>query len=175
MSETRTEGTAEIYRFGADLSCTRMVDGITIANSITWSPDDTAMYYSCSWAKTIFASEFDLAEGAIRNTRVLARFGEKDGGPDGATVDAEGCLWVANDHAGRITRYTPSGKIDRAIAMPVPRATSVTFGGRNLDTLYVTSARIGVSEEQISAAPLSGSLFALNVGVKGLPEPAFTG
>ena len=86
-----------------------------------------------------------------------------------------GCVWSAQPGSGRLVRYSPTGQVDNIIEFPVPRPTSCIFGGDNLDVLYVTSARETLTAEQLAQAPLSGSLFAVHVGVHGLPEPCFAG
>lgn len=133
------------------------------------------MYYACSHAREIYAYDFDVADGAITNRRLFARFGEGEGVPDGATVDVDGGYWVAHFDGGRITCFTPTGVVDRVIEMPVPRPTSCSFGGPELDVLYVTSAAYGLSQRAAAGAPASGNLFALRVGTHGLPEPVFAG
>jgi sugar lactone lactonase YvrE len=95
--------------------------------------------------------------------------------PDGCTTDAEGGLWVAEVGDWHIRRYAPDGRLDREIRLPVQKPTSVMFGGPDLGTLYVTSMRFGLSQEQLAAQPLAGSLLRLDVGVKGLPEHVFAG
>jgi sugar lactone lactonase YvrE len=175
VNEKRTVGTAAIYKFGTDLQAACMVPGITVANTITWSPDDRTMYFACSWERTVFACDFDIDDGALFNRRVFVRFEDSWGAPDGATVDSEGGVWIAHHDGWRITRFTPDGEVDRVVPMPVPRPTSCSFGGDKLDVLYVTSASAGVADHDLAAAPLSGSLFAINVGQQGMPEPMFGG
>ncbi|MEE8393417.1 MAG: SMP-30/gluconolactonase/LRE family protein, partial [Rhodospirillales bacterium] len=121
------------------------------------------------------AFDFDLEAGEPSNQRVFAQVPAGAGVPDGLTVDSEGHVWSAHWDGWRITRYGPDGAIVRVIDMPVPRPTSCMFGGPELGTLYVTSASIGLDRRQRAKAPLSGGLFEIEVGVKGLPEPYFAG
>jgi sugar lactone lactonase YvrE len=100
---------------------------------------------------------------------------EDDGFPDGLTIDSEGFIWSAHWDGWKITRYDPAGKIERGIQMPVQRPTSCMFGGAALDELYITSARIDLSEAALKDQPLAGDLFRLKVEVKGLAEPKFLG
>ena len=123
----------------------------------------------------IFAYDFLSAEGAIRTQRVFVNAEGHPGRPDGSTVDADGCLWNAEYAGGRLVRYTPSGKVDRVIEMPVTQPSSCSFGGPRLDVLYVTSATQRLTPDQLARQPLAGGLFAVHVGVNGLPEPAFKG
>ena len=100
---------------------------------------------------------------------------EEEGFPDGLTVDSEGYLWSCHWDGWRITRYSSTGEVDSVISMPVPRPTSCCFGGPELKTLYVTSASIGLSAAKLADAPQSGQVFAIELDVKGLPEPAYLG
>jgi sugar lactone lactonase YvrE len=173
VEEKRRPGLAALYCLDADGRSRKVIDGLTVSNGISWSPDDQVMYLADSHARAVYAFDFDLAEGHINNRRLFAQFSEGVGVPDGAAVDADGCYWIAHFDGWRISRYTPAGVLDRTIEFPVPRPTSCTFGGPGLRTLYVTSASFNLSPAQLAAAPLSGCLFALNVGVQGLAEPAF--
>jgi sugar lactone lactonase YvrE len=175
VHERRHAGTAALFRFDPDGRCSQMVSGVTVSNGIAWSPDNLVMYFADSWTRTIFQFDFDLDSGTLCNQRVFVELPRASGVPDGATVDSEGFLWSANFDGACLTRYAPNGSIDRVIPMPVQRPTSCAFGGENLDILYVTSASFNLSEQQRAAAPLAGSLFAVDAGVKGLPEPRFAG
>ena len=95
------------------------------------------------------------------------------GNPDGAAVDSEGCYWSARFFGGRVIRFTPDGRIDREVLLPVSRVTMCAFGGPDLKTLFITTAREGMSEADLVKEPLAGGLFAVNVGIAGLPEPRF--
>ena len=106
---------------------------------------------------------------------MFATVPEGEGSPDGATVDADGFLWSAQIFGGRVTRYAPDGRIDRVIRLPVSPVTSCAFGGPHLATLYVTAATTLLDAEALARQPLAGSLFAVDVGVRGLAEPVFAG
>jgi len=175
VQESRKPGLASLFRVDAQGDCKNMLDGLTVSNGLSWSPDDRIMYLADSWDRSIYAFHFDLAQGDIAYRRLFARLPEGTGIPDGATVDTEGCYWIAHFDGARISRYTPRGEIDRTIKFPVRRPTSCAFGGPDLRTLYVTSASFNLPAEQLAAAPLSGCLFALDVQAQGLPEPAFAG
>jgi L-arabinonolactonase len=164
-----------LYRLDADLSFRSMAGGIGISNGPAWSPDDLVFYFADSRRRLIYAYDFDLATGAIANRRVFADCSHEPFEPDGATIDEEGCLWSAQWNGWRIVRYTPDGGVDRIVEMPVQRPTSCMFGGPNLGTLYVTSARIGLTDEELAAQPQAGGVFALDVGVRGLPAFRFAG
>lgn len=166
-----TEPTGGLYRLDGDLSCERMVAGIACSNSLCWSPDGRTMYYGDTLARTIWAWDFDANSGDIGNRRVFVEVPPSDGEPDGATVDAEGGVWVAMWDGWRVTRYDPEGRVDRVVRLPVSRPTCPMFGGSNLDLVYVTSA----AADEPSREPLAGGIFAFEPGVKGLPEAYFVG
>ena len=175
LHEARQPETAALYRFDPDGRFSEMVGGVTVSNGIAWSVDDRTMYFADSWTRTIFSFDFDLDSGTLHNQRVFAQLPAGCGVPDGATVDAEGFLWSAHFDGGCVTRYAPDGTTDRVIEMPVQRPTSCAFGGEDFNILYVTSASQGLTEQQRIEAPLAGGLFAVDVGVRGLPEPRFAG
>ena len=165
-----------LFRVDPDGSWERMDSGFTVPNGLGWSPDSTRMYFTDTFRRTIYVYDFDLVAGAITNRRVLISFKEPDGKPDGLTVDADGCLWVAAYDAWHVARFSPEGREMERIRLPVARPTSCCFGGPSLETLFVTSASVRLGAQALAAAPLSGSLFAMEVpGVRGLPEATFAG
>lgn len=164
-----------LYRLDPDGSFRRMESGIGCSNGMGWSPDNHVMYYTDSGPRCIYAYDFDLASGAIANRRIFVDSHEASGVPDGLTVDHEGFIWSARWDGWRIERYDPQGKLERTIPMPVQRPTSVMFGGADLDTLYITSARTELSAADLADQPLAGDLFCLHPGVRGLVEPRFAG
>jgi sugar lactone lactonase YvrE len=166
-------GREKLFRFetGSGLEC--VDEGFTVCNGLGWSPDDRTFYLTDTAAGRIYAYDFDLLSGAIANRRVFAEVPAAAGRPDGLSVDADGGVWVASSGGWRLTRYDHDGRVERAVRLPVPRPTSCTFGGPGLATLFVTSSRLGLSRHELAEAPLSGSLFMLDAGVVGLPEPGF--
>jgi sugar lactone lactonase YvrE/DNA-binding IclR family transcriptional regulator len=170
-----TPDSGSLYRLDPDGRVSVMETGIHVSNGLGWSPDDTRFYFTDSGRREIFVYDFDAESGAIANRRVFARVPEGSGTPDGLTVDAEGYVWSAHWDGWCVTRYAPDGSVDRVITLPVPRPTSCTFGGPDLSLLYVTSARIRLSAQQLADAPLSGSIFAVETGTRGLAEPSFAG
>ena len=168
-----------LFRMDGDKSVTKMQSQVICSNGSGWSPDGLTMYYTESFRYTIFAYDFDPANGTISNRRKFAEIDTNDrnagGFPDGMTVDVEGFVWSNQVGVGKIVRYDPNGKIERIVQMPVPRATDCTFGGKNHDILFITSARETMTPAQLQKAPLSGSLFAVDAGVRGLPSTAFSG
>ena len=132
------------------------------------------MYYTESYRYAIFAYDFNPEKGTISNRRIFIEIDPNTGGmPDGLTVDADGYIWSAECGSGKVIRYSPKGKVDYSITLPVPRVTSCTFGGEDYSTLYITTAREHMSQDQLSKWPLSGSLFACKPGVSGIPETPF--
>jgi sugar lactone lactonase YvrE len=173
MSDVKRDPVGSLYRFDAQLRCTKLRNALIIPNSLAFSPDDRTLYFADTSRHTIWAWDYDLASGAATNERVFADTGS--GRPDGSCVDAEGCLWNAEYGAWRLVRYTPQGKVDRVIDMPVANPTCCCFGGEALDTLYVTTATQRLAPGDLAKQPLAGSLLALRPGARGLPEARFAG
>jgi sugar lactone lactonase YvrE len=149
----------------------RVLAGISVPNSTGFSPDGGTMYFADSPTRSIRAFALDPATGEIDGGRVFATI--EHGVPDGATVDAEGGLWVACWDGWRVLRFRPDGGLDRTVMMPVPRPTCCAFGGPDLRTLFVTSARNGLDDETLQKAPLSGGVFAFDPGIRGIAEATF--
>ncbi|GAA4122775.1 SMP-30/gluconolactonase/LRE family protein [Aminobacter aganoensis] len=170
-----TPDQGNLWRLDGDCSVHHMESGVHVSNGLGWSPDDRTFYFTDTARQTIYAYDFDLATGAIANRRPFVVVPEAEGKPDGLTVDADGFVWCAHWDGWCITRYDPDGKVERVINLPIPRPTSCTFGGADMRTLYVTSARIRLSVAQLAEAPLSGSVFAVETGVKGMPNFKFAG
>jgi sugar lactone lactonase YvrE/DNA-binding IclR family transcriptional regulator len=170
-----TPGHGSLYRLDPDGRCSTMDEGFHISNGLGWSPDDRLFYFTDSGAKRIYVYDFDLKSGSISNRRIFVELPDGVGTPDGLAVDSKGFVWSAHWDGWCVTRYAPDGKVERVINLPVPRPTSCAFGGPDFSTLYVTSARIRLSAQQLAEAPLSGSVFAIRAGVSGLPETPFAG
>ncbi|MHB8301737.1 MAG: SMP-30/gluconolactonase/LRE family protein [Acidobacteriaceae bacterium] len=165
-----------LFRMDSDRTVTKMQTHVICSNGSGWSPDGRTMYYTESFRYAIFAYDFDQDNGSISNRRTFAEIDPHSGGfPDGMTVDAEGFVWSNLVGLGKILRYDPAGKIERIVELPVPRATDCTFGGKDLKTLYATSARETMTPEQLQQAPLSGGLFAVDTGLRGLAPAPFAG
>jgi L-arabinonolactonase len=172
MSKTMQRPSGRLYRLERGHLDT-VDDGIWVANGVCWSPDDRRMYLADSHVKTIFVYDFDLAAGMIGPRRVFATMQDRRGVPDGSSVDAEGCIWNAVFDGGCVVRYAPDGRIRSTVQLPVSRPTACTFGGADLATLYVTTARFRLAPDKLAAEAHAGGLLALDVGVKGLPEPLY--
>ena len=167
--------TGSLYRLDGDLTLHKMDENYTITNGPAFSVDGKTLYHTDTAKRTIFAFDFS-EDGAISNKRVFAELVAKEEGyPDGMTVDSEDCIWLAHFAGSRVTRYSPEGKVIQVITMPVPNITSCTFAGPDLDTMYITTARHLLKEEDVRKYPLSGSLFSCKPGVMGLLTPLFAG
>jgi sugar lactone lactonase YvrE len=164
-----------LYCFADDLSSERRETGVSISNGLGWSPDDRTMYYTDTWCRAIYAYNFDLRDGRIERRRILVSVPEERGAPDGLTVDSAGHVWSANWDGWNVTRYRPDGQVDRVVPLPVQRPTSCALGGPNLRTLFITSARDGLTPAELDRQPLAGSILAMEVEVPGVPEPRFAG
>jgi sugar lactone lactonase YvrE len=152
-----------------------MVDGLVCSNALCWSPDGRVMYHADTCQGTVWAWDCDPETGAIAGRRVFVRLAGDEGAPDGATVDADGFVWLAHWDGWRLSRYDPTGRIERIVRLPVQRPTCPAFGGPALDVLYVTSATIGLTPGDLAAQPWAGGLLALDPGVRGVAEARFPG
>ncbi|WP_434456174.1 SMP-30/gluconolactonase/LRE family protein [Stutzerimonas urumqiensis] len=163
-----------LYRFdGATEGAVKPVlNDFIVANGLGFSPDGRTMYLSDSHpsVQKIWAFDYDLDDGVPSNRRLFVDMNAYPGRPDGAAVDAEGCYWICGNDEGLVHRFTPDGRLDRSLPVPVKKPTMCAFGGANLDTLFVTSIRPG---GDLTDQPLAGGVFALNPGVTGLEEPLF--
>ena len=161
-----------MYRYSAGQTepLTAQLQGFIVPNGLAFSPDGNTLYLSDSHpdVQKIWAFDYDTDSGTPHNRRLFVDMSKHPGRPDGAAVDAEGCYWICGNDAGLIHRFTPEGKLDRSLAVPVKKPAMCAFGGADLDTLFVTSIR---PAGDLADQPLAGGVFALRPGVKGLPEP----
>lgn len=165
--------TGGLYRILRDGTVEVKETGISVANGLGWSPDQRTLYFVDTVPGVVYAYDTSPGTGTLSNRRIFATIPETEGRPDGLTVDGEGGVWVAIWDGWRVNRYLADGTLDRVIDLPVPRPTSVAFGGRDLSTLYITTARTRLPAATLSDAPLSGGLFACAPGVTGIPDPIF--
>lgn len=175
MNEVDTDPSGSLYRLDPGGRCVRVLDAIACSNGLGWSPDGTLMYHTDTFTSRIDVMDFDPVTGGVSGRRTFAVDEPGAGSPDGLTVDAEGFVWSAKWDGWRVVRYAPDGSVDRILEVPVPRPTSVTFGGPDLDRLYITSARYGLDPGELERAPLSGAVLVAEPGVRGLPEPEYAG
>ena len=175
MDRNVREPVGGLYRVGTDRKVTRMDGGITLSNGIAWSPDERILYFCDSRPGRVWAYDYEPETGDIEGRRLHIDFGGRRGRPDGCTVDAEGGLWVAEIGGGQVVRFDPAGRQVSAIEVPVSKPTSVTFGGPDLRTLFITSMRYGLSDADFAEEPQAGCVFATDPGVAGLPAARFSG
>ncbi|NEA45255.1 SMP-30/gluconolactonase/LRE family protein [Streptomyces sp. SID10815] len=169
MRYDEAPGGGTLTRLTGDGAAREVLSDVTVSNGTGWSPDGRLMYYVDT--PTGRVDVFDHDGGRITGRRPLARVEEGAGFPDGLTVDAEGCVWVALWDGWAVRRYTPAGELDRIVRLPVPRPTACAFGGPALTDLYVTTARAGLTAPH----PLAGSLLVVPDAGEGLPQPPFAG
>ena len=164
-----TQRSGSLYRIQADGGVLEMLTGVGISNGLAWSPDSTTMYFADSLENHMAAFDFDLELGTISNKRLFSSFDR--GVPDGSSVDSEGFLWNARWGGSCLVRFSPDGQVDRVLELPVTQPSSCTFGGENLELLFVTSASLGLSQNN----SLEGAILALDVGARGCSSPTFAG
>jgi sugar lactone lactonase YvrE len=169
MRYDEAPGGGTLSRITGDGTADVVLDDVAVSNGTGWSPDGRLMYYIDSPTRRV--DVFDHDDGRLGNRRPLVEIEEGAGFPDGLTVDADGCVWVALWDGGAVRRYTPGGELDRVIELPTPRVTACAFGGADLADLYITTARVGLEGPH----PVAGSLLVVPGAGKGLAQPAFAG
>lgn len=175
MDDACLSPTGALYRLDPDGSVTKLDEGYVVTNGPAFSLDGRTLYHNDTTRGLVYAFERDPSTGNLGPRRVFTRFPGGHGLPDGMTVDAEGFLWIAHWNGWRVTRWDPDGALERTLELPVANVTSLAFGGPELDRLFVTTAREGLSAEALRAQPLAGGLFELDPGVRGLPPHEFAG
>lgn len=168
MAYDKREGAASLYRLDPDGTVHVALEGLTISNGLEWSPDGTLAYHNDTATNAIAVYAYDC-EAGLTDRRVFAALENR---PDGLTVDAEGCVWTALSDGGAVHRYTPDGELDAVIELPARKVTACTFGGADLDELFITTSRESL---QPGDDPLAGALFRAVPGVRGLPVREFAG
>jgi len=164
-----------LYRLDERNKVTRVLTGVTISNGLAWSADYGTMYYIDSPTFGIDAFDFDPETGSVSKRRRLVEVPTEWGLPDGMTIDEEGFLWVAFWGGSAVRRLSPDGSVASVVEFPATQVSSCAFGGEDLSDLYVTSARNGLSGEQLEGQPHAGGLFRVRPGVHGLEPHAFGG
>jgi sugar lactone lactonase YvrE len=175
MNEARDGNTAALIRLDTDFVQTRVLEGMTISNGLAFSPDGRTMYHADTPTQVIHAYDYDADSGLPTKPRVLARFSGEGERPDGGAVDSEGCYWTAFYRGGKVLRIAPEGRVLAEFAVPAMCPTMCAFGGDDLKSIYVTTARQMREADELARLPQSGGLFVMEVDVPGLPEPAFAG
>lgn len=173
MDDAETHANGTLYRIGADLKAEAVVRDLSIPNTLAWSPDRRTFYTADSPARTIWTYDYSAADGSITNKRPFVSVDAGGAVPDGSAIDADGYLWNAQWGGWRIVRYAPDGSIERIVDMPVACPTSCAFGGPDMTTLFMTSARKGQSAAALAEQPHAGAVFALETGVRGVAQTPF--
>jgi sugar lactone lactonase YvrE len=161
-----------LYSIDAAHGVRSHVHDLRISNGLCVSPDGTRLYFADSPTRTISVYELIEPEGILGKRRLFATT-PPGAYPDGATVDADGCLWSAHWGAGCVVRYTPEGRIDRTLRVPTRQPSCVCFAGPDLDILCVSSAREGLDELVLDTEPHAGDIFLYRTGIHGLPESEY--
>lgn len=174
MDNDEIDSRGSLYRLHPDGRVTLLDTGYRVTNGPAFSVDGKRMYTPDSARAEVYCFDV-MAEGGIANKREFVRFKSREGYPDGMTVDAEDHLWIAHFGGARVSRFAPDGTLVNSIAMPTSNITNCAFGGAQLDRLFVTSASIGLDEEQRRMQPLAGSLFEVRPGVRGVAANLFAG
>ena len=175
IDEPKAGAHAHLYRLDRR-GLVPVADNLLTSNGLAFSPDGRTLYHADTPRFTVWRYAYDPATGTLSDKDLFVRLEPTDtdrGRPDGAAVDAEGCYWTALFEGGRVQRYSPNGNLLAEYPLPARCPTMVAFGGPDLRTLYVTSARTGRSAEELADLAFSGCLFSMRVDVPGLPEPRF--
>jgi len=175
MDINEKDATGSLYSFDGE-SITRLLSNITISNGMTWSVDYKTFYYIDTPTREVMAFDYDLGTGAIANPRVAVRVPESLGWPDGMTSDTQGNLWIAMWGGAQITKWNPNtGQLLEQVPVPAIQPSSCVFGGKNMNELFITSARKGLDGTALTRYPLSGGVFRVETKVEGLPAFEFAG
>jgi sugar lactone lactonase YvrE len=170
MAYDRRPGGAAVYRLDPDRSVRRALEDVTISNGLEWAPDGSLAYYADTATHRVDVFDYDRDSG-LTGRRPFVRFGD-DERPDGLTVDSTGGVWVALNGSGTVRCYSPAGVRDVEVLLPTAQVTACTFGGPDLDQLFITTSREGMAPDD---DPIAGSLFRADVGVAGRPVREFAG
>jgi len=168
MDMNEKDPNGALYSFDGKQT-TRLLDGITVSNGLAWSVDHKIFYYIDTPTRVVKAFDYEIASGQIANPRTVIQVPESLGWPDGMTSDSDGNLWIAMWGGAQVTQWNPkTGKMLEQISVPALQTSSCVFGGKDMNELYVTSARKGMGEENLKKYPLSGGLFRVNTNVVGM-------
>lgn len=167
MAYDKTPGAGSLYRLEPGPAVSVVFTGLTVSNGLGWSPDNAIFWFADSVVSQIAGFDYDIASGMVGATSYRFALQDTVGVPDGLCIDDEGCLWLALWGGWAVHRYTPAGVLDTIVRLPVRNVTSCAFGGADGATLFITTARRGLSESELKAQPEAGDLFALRPGVGG--------
>ncbi len=174
MVENSEQGDAALYCLDTDLTVTRKLSGVSCSNGLVWSRDERQFYYIDTPTLQIQCFEYDAETAHLGTRRVVAEIPRAEGAPDGMAIDSQDGLWVALFGGAKVIRINPkTGNVDYAVKVPAPNVTSCALGGPAFDELFITTARIGLSDELRRMYPFAGSLFSARVPFKGVPARRF--
>jgi sugar lactone lactonase YvrE len=174
MDRQEAQPNGTLYMLSADHSVASLVEKVSVSNGLAWTADNTTLYYIDTPTRRVDAFDVDPDIGTLSARRTVVEV--RDGKPDGMTIDDEGCLWVAIWDGGRVDRYAPSGELLEILRVPEGgHVTSAAFGGPTMSTLFVTTARAGLSDGELAHAPHAGDLFAYEAPITGPPGNRFQG
>ena len=174
MAYDASPGAGSLYRLDGADRWTTVLTGVTISNGLGWSPDGRQMYYVDSGPGTVSALAYDVDTGEATARRLLISVDPSEGVPDGLCVDADGFLWVAIWGAGQVRRYSPEGVQTAVVEVPATQPTCCTLGGADGTTLFITTARLDLSQTALAEQPDAGRVFACIVGIPGRPVQEFS-
>jgi sugar lactone lactonase YvrE len=172
MAYDAAPGRGALYRLDPDGFVETVLRGVTISNGLVWSVDGARAWYVDTPTQRVDVFDVDPESGGFTNRRPFVEIPAEQGSPDGITLDAEGGLWVALWDGGAVHRYTPGGRLDMVVELPVRQVTACAFGGPALDELFITTSRVGLPAGE---QPAAGALFACRPGVAGMAPFAFAG
>ena len=171
MGYESTPGAGSLFRLDPDRSVRRVLPEVTISNGLAWSPDGARVFYVDTPTGRIDVFDFEPSDGSVSGRRPFAVIEESDGMPDGITVDTEGGVWVALFGGGEVRRYGPSGSLDEIVSVPTPQPTACTFGGEDVQRLFITTSSDGLQHPD----EFAGAVFTCSPGARGLPVLPFHG
>ncbi len=175
MYEPRTQKGATLFRLNPDYSFSAHGNPVTVSNGIALSLDDQYFYFADTPEHTVYRYRFDAQSGNLSEPTEFLKFPDGGGRPDGATIDSAGNYWIALFNGSAVECYSPSGQLLHRVAMPTKNITCITFGGPDLCTAYITTAKIRLSDDELKAQPHAGGVFTFRTSVPGLVEPRFLG
>lgn len=174
MARDFTPGAGSLYCIDKNFSVTKKLDNLSIPNGLVWSPDNKRMYFIDTPTLCVRSFLFDVEKAELQFEKVVIEIEQDLGMPDGMTMDEEGMLWIAHWNGFGVYRWNPlNGKLLDKIAVPVPQVSSCTFGGDNMDLLFITTARENMTDADLFKYPDSGNVFIAETNVKGKPEFMF--
>jgi|SRR5690606_29348222 len=173
MSDIGVAGQGSLYTWEQDGTVTKKLDGLSISNGLAWDVSRSKFYHIDTPTKKIMAYDYCHETGGISNVKPVIEIPESEGIPDGMTIDEHGMLWIAHWNGNRVSRWDPNTATKlQEIFLPVAKVTSCAFGGENMDNLYVTTAKVGLSEKELDEQPLAGATFLFKqMCVRGVAEP----